>query len=99
MPEITAHKIKSDDAEITYRALGEGPPLVLLHPFPANHEFWLPGASALSVRYRIILPALGGHGESDAGDGPATMEKHAADFARVMDSAEIGRAPAIGVYI
>ena len=44
MQRIAIQQIKSGDAEITYRVLGEGPPVVLLHPFPANHEFWLPVA-------------------------------------------------------
>jgi 3-oxoadipate enol-lactonase len=92
-------KIKSDDAEIVYRVLGEGPPVLLLHPFPVNHEFWLPVAEALASRYRLVLPDMRGHGDSGVGDGPATMEKHAADIARVMDDAEIGRAPLIGVSI
>jgi 3-oxoadipate enol-lactonase len=92
-------KIKSDDAEIAYRVLGEGPPVVLLHPFPVNHEFWLPVAEALASRYRLVLPDMRGHGDSGVGDGPASMEKHAADIARVMDDAEIGRAPLIGVSI
>ncbi|MCU1300262.1 MAG: alpha/beta hydrolase [Candidatus Sulfotelmatobacter sp.] len=92
-------QIKSDGAEISYRVLGEGPPVVLLHPFPVNHEFWLPVAETLSTRYRVILPDMRGHGDSGIGDGPATMEKHAADLARVMDDAEIGRAPLVGVSI
>jgi pimeloyl-ACP methyl ester carboxylesterase len=92
-------QIKSDDAEIVYRTLGEASPVILLHPFPANHEFWLPVAEALSTRYRLILPDMRGHGDSDVGDGPATVEKHAADIARVMDHAEIGRAPLVGVSI
>jgi len=92
-------RIKSGDAEIVYHSLGEGPPVVLLHPFPANHEFWLPVAQTLSPRYRVILPDLRGHGDSEIGEGPATMEKHAADIARVMDDADIGRAPLIGVSI
>ncbi len=92
-------RIKSGDAEIAYWALGDGAPLVLLHPFPANHEFWQPVAQTLATRYRVILPDLRGHGESGIGDGPATMEKHAADIARVMDDADVGRAPLIGVSI
>jgi len=99
MQPIALQKVKSGDAEIVYRVLGEGPPVILLHPFPANHEFWLPVANALSTRYRLILPDLRGHGDSDIGEGPATMEKHAADIARVMDDAEAGRAPMIGVSI
>ena len=96
---MTGHPIKSDDSEIVYYALGEGPPAILLHPFPSNHEFWLPVAAALSTRYRLILPDLRGHGDSGVGEGPATMEKHAADIARVMDDAEVGKAPLIGVSI
>jgi 3-oxoadipate enol-lactonase len=99
MERIPSHRIKSGDAEIVYWSLGDGSPAVLLHPFPANHEFWLPAAEALSTRYRIVLPDLRGHGESGVGEGPATMEKHAADIARVMDAADVGRAPMIGVSI
>src|SRR5579864_4815691 len=98
MPPTPSH-IKSDDAEIVYWSIGDGPTVVLLHPFPANHEFWLPVAEVLATKYRLILPDLRGHGDSDIGDGPATMEKHAADIARVMDDAGVGRAPLIGVSI
>jgi len=91
--------IKSDDAEITYQVMGQGPPIVLLHPFPVNHELWLPAAQALVSRYRVILPDLRGHGASGVGEGPATMEKHAADLARVMDRAEVGRAVMAGISI
>lgn len=45
------------------------------------------------------MPDLRGHGESALGNGPATMEKHAGDVARVMTAEEIDRAPIIGVSI
>lgn len=93
------NRIRSGDAEIAYTVIGEGPPLVLFHPFPANHEFWLPAAQAFTSRYRVILPDLRAHGESEAGDGPATMEKHASDIARVLDDAGVGRAVFCGVSI
>jgi 3-oxoadipate enol-lactonase len=96
---MVSQRIKSGDAEIVYHVIGEGPPVILLHPFPANHEFWLPVAKALSTQYRVILPDLRGHADSGVGAGPATMEKHAADIARVMDDAEVGRAPMVGVSI
>ncbi len=91
--------VKSDDAEIVYWVEGDGPPLVLLHPFPANHELWLPASRELVSRYRVILPDLRGHGESGIGEGPAIMEKHAADLASVLDDAEVGRAAMAGVSI
>src|SRR5580692_3197342 len=92
-------RISRDDAEIFYEVLGSGPPIVLLHPFPANHDLWKPAAQALVTRYRIILPDLRGHGDSGVGEGPATMEKHAADLARVLDHEGIGRATFAGVSI
>jgi 3-oxoadipate enol-lactonase len=92
-------KITSGDADIYYDVAGSGSPVVLLHPFPVHHEFWLPISSYLSSRYRLIMPDLRGHGESGLGDGPATMEKHAADIARVMSAAGVERAPLVGVSI
>lgn len=91
--------IQSGDAQISYEILGDGPPVVLLHPFPANHELWLPAAQQLTSRYRIILPDLRGHGESGVGEGPATMPKHVADISRVLDDAKVGRAAFAGVSI
>jgi len=91
--------IKSGDAEIHYWVAGDGPPVVLLHPFPVHHEFWLPVADTLASKYRLIMPDLRGHGDSGLGEGPASMEKHAADVRAVMDDADLGRAPIIGVSI
>jgi pimeloyl-ACP methyl ester carboxylesterase len=97
------HSLRSDDAEIFYGIQGNGPTVVLLHPFPADHEFWLPVIPALESRYRLILPDLRGHGESGIGQGPAVMAKHAADIARVMDATGVGKAAfivcSIGGYI
>ena len=92
-------RLRSDDAEISYDIRGDGPPVVLLHPFPCDHEFWDPVAAALDSRYRLILPDLRGHGNSEIGEGPALMAKHAADIARVLDAAGIGKAACIGCSI
>jgi 3-oxoadipate enol-lactonase len=92
-------KIVSDDADIFYDVAGAGPPVILLHPFPVNHEFWLPITEYISSQYRLIMPDLRGHGESGLGNGPASMQKHALDVARVMTDAGVDRAPLIGVSI
>ena len=91
--------LRSDDAQIFYEIHGSGPPVVLLHPFPCHHEFWHPVAAALDSRYRLILPDLRGHGDSEIGEGPALMRKHASDIARVLDAAGIGKAAFIGCSI
>jgi len=88
--------LRSDDAEIFYEIRGSGPPVVLLHPFPCDHEFWNPVAAALGARYRLILPDLRGHGASEIGQGPALMAKHASDIACLLDAAGVRRAVFIG---
>lgn len=93
------NRITSGDATISYEVLGKGPDVMLLHPFPANHGFWLPVADALATKYRVIVPDLRGHGESGTGVGPATMEKHAADLTCICRELGVGRAAFAGVSI
>jgi pimeloyl-ACP methyl ester carboxylesterase len=92
-------RLSSGDAEIYYEVVGEGPPVFLLHPFPANHRLCIAVADMLASRYRVILPDLRGHGESTAGQGPATMEKHAGDLLSLCDAERVGRAVFAGVSI
>jgi 3-oxoadipate enol-lactonase len=92
-------RLRSDDADIFYEIRGNGPPVVLLHPFPCHHEFWDPVAAALESRYRLILPDLRGHGDSEIGEGPAVMAKHTSDIARLLDTAGVGKAAFIGCSV
>ena len=92
-------RLASDDAEIYYEVMGDGPPVLLLHPFPANHRLCVPVADMLAARYRVILPDLRGHGDSTPGQGPATMEKHAGDLLRLCKAERVSRAVCAGVSI
>lgn len=92
-------RIRSDDIELFYETVGDGPPAVFLHPFPAHHQYWSRVVEQLSTRFRIVLPDLRGHGESGVGDGPATMQKHADDLARLCDVVGIGRGTFVGSSI
>jgi pimeloyl-ACP methyl ester carboxylesterase len=91
--------LRSDDAKIFYSIRGKGPPVVLLHPFPCHHEFWNPVAVALEARYQLLLPDLRGHGESEIGEGPAFMRKHADDLTRLLDAVGVGKALFVGCSI
>ena len=96
-------RVRSGDAELEYHVVGSGPAVVLLHPFPAHHEIWVPVAETLSTRYRCILPDLRGHGDSETGSGTATMAKHAEDLERICRDAGVNGAvfagSSIGGYI
>ena len=91
--------LQSDDAVLYYEVSGSGPELVLLHPFPLNHHFWDDVVPALTTRYRVLTPDLRGHGESELGNGPATMAKHAADLLALCDKERVGKAIFVGVSI
>jgi 3-oxoadipate enol-lactonase len=65
---------------------------VLLHGYPFNRSLWNEQVSALGNSYRVITPDLRGLGESDASQGPATMNGIAQDVAALLDHLEISRA-------
>jgi 3-oxoadipate enol-lactonase len=91
--------LRSGDAELFYEVAGEGPSVVLLHPFPLNHNFWSAIVAQLGSRYRLILPDLRAHGTSELGDGPVTMRKLAGDLARICREEKVGKATFVGVSI
>ena len=89
----------SDDAQLYYDSMGDGSPIVLLHPFPVHHEFWKSIAGKLAMRYQVILPDLRAHGRSEVGRGTATMRKHAVDLMRLLEVMQIPKAVFVGVSI
>ncbi len=93
------HTIRTSDAQLFYEVSGDGPSVVLLHPFPLNHNFWAAVAAQLSSRYRLIIPDLRAHGASELGDGPATMQKLADDLSRICREEKPGKATFVGVSI
>jgi len=92
-------QIASEDGNLFYEVRGNGPPLVLLHPYPTNHSFWNAIAEPLSLKYKLILPDLRGHGSSDTGQGAALMAAHAKDLSNICDAEGVDRALFAGVSI
>jgi pimeloyl-ACP methyl ester carboxylesterase len=54
-----------DGARVAYREAGAGRPLVLLHSRMLSHREWEPIVDELSHRYRLVLPDLPLHGDSE----------------------------------
>jgi 3-oxoadipate enol-lactonase len=90
---------RSGDARLSYEVTGNGPDVVLLHPFPLNHHFWDSVTPQLSTRYRVILPDLRAHGDSELGEGPVTMQKLADDLSRLCREERVSNAFFVGVSI
>ncbi len=64
-----------DGARVAYRETGTGPGIVLLHSLGLSHREWGPVVAPLSRRFRVVLPDLPLHGDSeDRPRHPYTVE-------------------------
>lgn len=79
--------VSPDGPRIAYRAVGDGPPVLLLHGYPQTGVMWDPIAPALADRFTLVCPDLRGYGDSDA---PAGGKDHAAYAKRAMAADMVG---------
>jgi 3-oxoadipate enol-lactonase len=69
---------------------GSGVPVVLIHGFPLCRKMWHPQKNAVaSAGFRLVTPDLRGFGESDAPEGPYSMDLFADDLVELLDLLEI----------
>lgn len=54
-----------DGARVAYRETGTGPALVLLHSLGLSHREYEPIVEPLAARFRVVLPDLPLHGDSE----------------------------------
>jgi 3-oxoadipate enol-lactonase len=102
---------ESHGARLSYEEIGEGVPIIFLHPTPLNHTYWLPALGGIGD-YRAILPDFRGHGVSELGgdlpvggfsrvpDAPVlSIGQLASDILALMDHIELGEAVFAGCSI
>lgn len=54
-----------DGTRVAYHETGAGPPLALLHSGLLSHKEWEPAVDSLADRFRVVLPDLPLHGDSE----------------------------------
>ena len=85
-----------DGARVAYREAGTGPALVLLHSVLLSHREWEPVVEHLTDRFRLVLPDLPLHGDSeDRPRHPYTPEWFAEVMAAFCRECA-GREPLVG---
>ena len=81
---------------MAYRECGAGPPLALIHSAMLSHKEWEPSVEQLAAHFRVVLPDLPLHGDSeDSPTHPYTLDW----FAEVLGgfAADVlGPSPLIG---
>ena len=54
-----------DGTRVAYREFGAGPPLALIHSAMLSHKEWEPAVEQLADRFRVVLPDMPLHGDSE----------------------------------
>lgn len=70
--------------QMNYEDIGSGPALLLVHGFPLDRTLWTYQTEALRHDYRLIVPDLRGHGQSQAPAGPYRMDQMADDLRALL---------------
>ena len=64
------HEMPIDGGQVTWRCLGEGPPLVLIHGGHGTWAHWARNVEALAERFKVCVVDLPGYGDSSAPASP-----------------------------
>jgi 2-hydroxymuconate-semialdehyde hydrolase len=87
-----AHTVVTSAGRIAFHDEGDGPPVLLLHGFPASSWQWREFVPLLASRFRVIAPDLLGAGASAPADGARlNLATHAGALGELMSQLRIER--------
>ena len=89
-------EVQLGEVRTWYEELGDGEPLVLLHPGGADARAWSPNIGVLSERFHVFTPERRGHGRTPDVDGPINYELMARDTIAFLEAVVGGPAHLIG---
>ena len=81
--------------KLHFRALGAGPPLIILHGLLGSLDNWVPVAQRLAAQFHVFLLDLRNHGHSPHGEA-FSYDAMAADVREFMDNQQTGAAHLLG---
>jgi N-formylmaleamate deformylase len=94
---VTQRRISVGAVALSVAEYGDdGPSLVLLHGIGSGGVSWWPVIDALSARFRLVVPDLRGHGDSDKPSSGYLPIDYAADLAGLVDALEIAHPSIVG---
>lgn len=80
-----------------YGDVGEGPPLVMLHPGGVDSRAFGPNVGALARHFRVWLPERRGHGRTPDTEAPYSYETGAEDTIQFLERVVGGPARLLGM--
>ena len=93
---VNMAKIKLDDISMYYEVHGTGVPIVFIAGFSADHTTWSEVVDKFKDKYQVILFDNRGAGQTDAPEGPYSIEQMTHDVVLLCSSLGIKSAHFIG---
>ena len=94
---VRKHFISGAGPELFVKTIGAGGhSIVLLHGIGSSCMSWLPVMTDLAADYRLILPDLRGHGQSDHPESGYLLDDYADDLERIVAHFELERPILLG---
>jgi 3-oxoadipate enol-lactonase len=90
---------RANGLDIHYETAGAGPPLVLIHALPFDHNLWLYQVERFSARFRTVAMDLRGWGRSAKPRTPFLLGDMASDVLGVLADEDMSGAVVMGCSI
>jgi 3-oxoadipate enol-lactonase len=90
---------RANGVDIYYEKAGSGPPLVLIHALPFDHNLWIYQVERFSSRFTTLAMDLRGLGRSAKPHTPFTLEVMGNDILGVMKDEGVKSAVVLGCSI
>ena len=95
--EIPLESVELHGKRLTYRRLGEGPVLLLVHGITNSSASWRPVMRALAERgHTVLAPDLPGHGGSERHRGDHSLGAHASILRDLLQVLGLSRVTVVG---
>jgi pimeloyl-ACP methyl ester carboxylesterase len=95
-PEPRLGEINLHGHRVSYRTIGSGPPVVLIHGIAGNSDQWDPVMRLLADRFEVVAPDLLGHGQSAKPRGDYSLGAYAVGVRDLLIALGHRRATIVG---
>jgi pimeloyl-ACP methyl ester carboxylesterase len=94
--DFEAWEVELHGHRVIYRAVGSGPPVVLIHGMVNSSKHWRDVALKLAEHHTVIAPDLIGHGDSATPRGDYSIGAHAAAIRDLLTAIDVHSATIVG---
>lgn len=87
------------DLSLYYKAIGNGPPLLLIHGLGSSSRDWEKQVESFSKSFQVYAVDLRGHGRSDKPRGPYSISTFAGDIYKLISKLKLRSPHLVGISL